>query len=158
MINEKLVQKIEKTIHKDELKHLQDLSIFQDTTGSYQLFNKYTITKTNGSYEVGFFTSSSTMLFWELKNAVTWCTFDRRNKIMDSKRIVELDKKIARLDANISVHQRMVKNSKNNEEKLIYLAKLGEERLMLKRLTDELNDFILDSKSWHAKRFNTKSH
>jgi len=158
MINEKIFQKIEKTIHKDDLKHLQDLSIFQDSTGTYQLFNKYTITKINGSYEVGFFTSSSTLIFWELKNAVTWCTFDRRNKIMDSKRIIELDKKLARLDANIIVHQKMVKNSKNNEEKLIYLAKLGEERLMLKRLTEELNDFIIDSKSWHAKRFNTKSH
>jgi hypothetical protein len=158
MINEKIFQKIEKTIHKDDLKHLQDLSIFQDSTGTYQLFNKYTITKINGSYEVGFFTSSSTVVFWELKNAVTWCTFDRRNKIMDSKRILELDKKLARLDANIIVHQKMVKNSKNNEEKLIYLAKLGEERLMLKRLTEELNDFIIDSKLWHTKRFNTKSH
>jgi len=158
MINEKIFQKIEQTIHKDDLKHLQDLSIFQDATGKYQLFNKYTITKINGSYEVGFFTSSSTILFWELKNAVTWCTFDRRNKIMDSKRILELDKKLARLDTNIVVHQKMVKNSKNNEEKLIYLAKLGEERLMLKRLTEELNDFILDSKLWHSKRFNTKSH
>ena len=156
MINEKLVQKIEKTIHKDELKHLQDLSIFQDATGSYQLFNKYTITKTNGSYEVGFFTSSSTMLFWELKNAVTWCTFDRRNRIMDSKRIIELDNKIARLDANISVHHRMVKNSKNNEEKLIYLAKLNEDKFQKKAMSEELQKYIAHSYVWQQKRFGLK--
>lgn len=158
MINEKLLQKIEKTINRTDINVLKDLSIFQDQTGTYQVFNKYTITKTDNGYEVGFFTSNNTVLFWTLKNALTWCTFDRRNRIMDSKRIFDLDKKIAGIETDIILHQKMIRKSKSNEEKLIYLAKLGEEKLHLRRFTEELTDYINDSKSWHAKRFATKSH
>lgn len=158
MINEKILRKLEKTITSNDIDALKDLSIFQDETGTYQVFNKYTITKTNNGYKVGFFTSNDTVTFWTLKNALTWCTFDRRNKIMDSKRIFELDKKIAGIETDIVLHQKMIKKSKSNEEKLIYLAKLGEEKLNLRRFTEELSDYINDSKSWHTKRFTTKSH
>ena len=77
---------------------------------------------------------------------------------MDSKRIFELDKKIAGIETDIVLHQKMIKKSKTNEAKLIYLAKLGEEKLNLRRFTEELTDYINDSKSWHTKRFTTKSH
>ena len=48
------------------------------------------------------------------------------------------------------VHQRLVKKSKKLEEKLIYLAKLGEEKMEKKQIIDELDSYVTSSKIWQT--------
>jgi hypothetical protein len=52
MINDKMIAKLAKTISAEDMEKLQDLSISQDSDGSYHLYNKYRITRTNEMYQV----------------------------------------------------------------------------------------------------------
>jgi hypothetical protein len=76
--------------------------------------------------------------------------------IVDSNRIYDLDKKVAGLESTIQGHQKLIKSAKNMDDKLIYLAKLGEEKMRKRQLYDELGRYIDTSKSWQTTRFNTK--
>jgi hypothetical protein len=107
-------------------------------------------------YEVTVNSFDTNKTFYTLKHAVAWCTFDKRNRIVDSNRIYDLDKKVAGLESTIQGHQKLIKNSKNMDDKLIYLAKLGEEKMKKRQIYDELGRYIATSKSWQTNRFNTK--
>lgn len=157
MISDKLLRKLTKTIPEAEMKKLSELSIIQGPDGSYFLFSKYSIKKNNGYYVVELDHIAGTKSFNVLKNAVAWCTYDKRNSIYESKRIHDLDNKLSSIDAAILVHQRLAKKSKKLEEKLIYLAKLGEEKLEKKQILEELDSYVETSKIWQIKQFNMKS-
>ena len=154
MISDKLLHKLTKTISESDMEKLSELSIMQGPDGSYFLFNRYTIKKHNGYYNVEIDRIAGTKSFNVLKNAVSWCTYDKRNSIYESNRILDLDNKLASVDSEIQVHQKLVKKAKNLEEKLIYLAKLGEEKMERKQITEELQGYVTSSKIWQDKRFN----
>jgi len=154
MISDKLLQKFTKTISNAEMEKLSELTIIQGPDGSYFLFNQYSIRKINDCYIVEKDNIAGTKSFNVLKNAVSWCTFDKRNNIYESNRILDLDIRLASVDSEIQVHQKLVKKAKNLEEKLIYLAKLGEEKMERKQISEELAGYVNSSKIWQEKRFN----
>jgi hypothetical protein len=154
MISDKLLHKFTKTISNVEMEKLSELTIIQGPDGSYFLFNQYSIRKTNDCYIVEKDSIAGTKSFNVLKNAVSWCTFDKRNNIYESNRILDLDIRLASVDSEIQVHQKLVKKAKNLEEKLIYLAKLGEEKMERKQISEELAGYVNSSKIWQEKRFN----
>ena len=157
MINDKLFTKLTKSIPKEDMEKLQDLSVFREPNGTYSLFNKYRIVKNNGLFYIEIDKVADKKEFNVLKNAVAWCTFDKRNRINDSNRILQLDIKLAGIEAEIEVHQKLVKRTKKTEEKLIYLAKLGEEKMERKRINDELTSYVYSSRNWQESRFKSKS-
>ena len=156
MMND-IFTKLKKVIPAEQINNLADLSIFRDTDGSYHLFDKYIIRRVKDEYEVTINSSYTTKVFYTLKHAVAWCTYDKRNKIVDSNRIYDLDKKVAGLESIILGHQKLIKSAKNMDDKLIYLAKLGEEKMEKKRLYSELTQYIAISRYWQTSRFNAKS-
>jgi hypothetical protein len=95
-------------------------------------------------------------VFYTLKNAVTWCTYDKRNKFYESNRIVELDNRLGGLEVDISIHYKLFKTVKDDNDKLIYLAKLNEDRTKKRSFTTELTRYVEESKTWQQKRFNLK--
>ena len=136
---------------------LEDVIIFQNTDGSYELFNMYHITKNeNNEYIVTMHTTFTTHNFNTLKHAVAWCTFDKRNMFYQANRILKLDNLLAGLEVDISLHTKIFKNAKDTENRLIVLSKLSEDKLKKRRYTDELYTYINDSKRWQTKRFDTK--
>jgi hypothetical protein len=157
MISDKLLRKLTKSIPEAEMKRLSELSIIQGPDGSYFLFSKYSIRKNNGYYVVEMDRIAGNKSFNLLKNAVAWCTYDKRNDIYETNRIYNLDNKLASIDAAILVHQKLAKKAKNLEEKLIYLAKLGEEKMEKRQILEELDSYVASSKIWQNKQFNMKS-
>jgi hypothetical protein len=157
MINNKLFNKLTKKISKEVLDTLGDLSVIQNSDGSYHLFNKYNIQKVNDTYVIQMDKIAGNKIFYVLKNAVTWCTYDKKNNIYESNRIFDLDKKLASLDTSILVHQRLAKNTKKMDDKLMYLAKLGEEKMQHRILSEELTAYVESARIWQNKRFNVKS-
>ena len=136
---------------------LEDVIIFQNTDGSYELFNMYHITKNeNNEYIVTMHTTFTTHNFNTLKHAVAWCTFDKRNMFYQANRILKLDNLLAGLEVDISLHTKIFKNAKDTDNRLIVLSKLSEDKLKKRRYTDELYTYINDSKKWQTKRFDTK--
>jgi len=150
-------KQLEKLMKSDFVGNLEDVIIFQNPDNSYELFNTYHIDKNkDNEYVVKLHTTFTTHNFNILKHAVAWCTFDKRNMISQANRILKLDNLLAGLDVDISIHSKIFKNSKNSEDRLIVLAKLSEDKLKKRQITQELNMYINDSKRWQNNRFNTK--
>lgn len=154
---QKAIDSIEKLIKADLLDGLEDIIIFQNTDGSYELFNAYTINKTkNKEYVVTMRTTFTTHIFYSMKNAVAWCTFDKRNMLYKAKRVLALDNLLGGIEVDIALHTKIFKNTKAADDKLIYLSKLSEDKYKKRRITDELYQYINDSIRWQTKRFNRK--
>ncbi len=148
---------LERAMDSNSLNELQDIVIFQDTDGLYQLFNYYIIEKKSlNDFVVTTKTSHTTHIFYTLKNAVTWCIFDKQNKVYESKRIITLDNQIGGLEVDLAIHKKLFEKAKNIEDKLIYVAKLGEDRIKKNAIADELHSYVVSSKNWQIKRFNKK--
>jgi hypothetical protein len=156
MVDNTTLNQITKAISKHDLRSLQDIAIFQDELGRYSLFGTYLITKENGNFNVTLETAYTFYEFSTLKNAVTWCTLDKRNRIIDAKRMVQLDKKLTSLDTAILVHTNLVKKTKSPEDRLIYLAKLSGEKLEKRKILEEIDTYINESKRWQTQRFDRK--
>lgn len=154
MINE---TRIEKFVSQQLLQSLQDIVIYQENDGSYKLFNAYTISKNpQKEYVVTGNTANTNTKFYVLKNAVSWCIFDKRNKMYEARRITELDNKLVSVDVDINIHQNLFKKSKVTDDKLMYLAKLNEDRIKKKNIIRELEGYVTESNSWQKRRFNRK--
>lgn len=153
----KWADKIEKIMTPPELTALADLIIYQDSDGSYQLFNKYVIQKSVGAgFDVTSTVSDTCHKFFTLKNATAWCIFDKRNKFFETRRISDLDAKLGSVDIDIQIHQKMFKKAKSSDDQLIYLAKLTEDQIKKRMMTDELDRYTKESKSWQNRRFEQK--
>jgi hypothetical protein len=150
-------KQLEKLMKTDFVGQLEDVIIFQNPDNSYELFNMYHINKSGtNEYIVKMHTTFTTHNFNTLKHAVAWCTFDKRNMLYQSNRILKLDNLLAGLEVDISLHTKMFKNAKNTDDRLIFLSKLSEDKLKKRQYTDELYTYINDSKTWQNRRFNTK--
>jgi hypothetical protein len=152
MLSEKLIRKIERVIPKDQIKSLQDIVVYQDPDGTYQLFETYSIEKIDSTYVVSSNSLSKNLTFSVLKNAVTWCTYDKRNKILDANTIVDLDHRLSRIDSDITIRQAMAKKAKNPDDKLIFIAKIGEDKLRRKQMVEQLDGYIRESRNWQTNR------
>jgi hypothetical protein len=51
----------------------------------------------------------------------------------------------------------MFKKAKKTEDKLIYLAKLNEDKYQKRSMSDELANYIRNSYTWQQQRFGLKS-
>ena len=150
--------KLQKMIPNSEMKSLQDLIIYQESDVSYQLFNRYVINKkTVSEYVVTTTFSDDPYTFNTLKNATAWCIFDKRDKFYEARRILELDNKLGGIDVDIMIHQKLFKKSKTDEDLLIYIAKLNEDRIKKQMIVDELDSYVSESKIWQERRFERKS-
>jgi len=150
-------KQLEKLMKTDFVGQLEDVIIFQNPDNSYELFNAYHINKNdNNEYVVKMHTTFTSHNFNTLKHAVAWCTFDKRNLLYQSNRILKLDSLLAGLEVDISLHTKLFKKAKNADDRLIFLSKLSEDKLKKRQITDELYTYINDSKRWQNNRFNTK--
>lgn len=151
MNKDKVISKFANFVKK-ELDFLRDVMVIQNADGSYELFDRYYIKKKgNGYFEVR--TSTDTKCFSSLKNAVTWCIYEKNCKLYETKRIEYLDNILASLEVSIPVHERMIKRHKSLDDKLIHMAKLQDAILKKQRMNKELQKHISISKYWQSKKF-----
>ena len=149
--------KIQKLVPEKELSALREIVIYQENDSTYNAYGKYMIEKnTDGIYNVSVLGTHTTKNFYKLKNALAWCSFDKRMLYKDSNRLHQLDQLIFGVDTEIQIHSRLVKKSKNEESTLIYLAKLLQNKAKKRSFTNEISDYIGDYQRWQNKMFNTK--
>ena len=156
MISNKFVTKINDFFNREYKKGAADISIFKNEDGSYELFDKFIISNQNNKFQVTKKTSYTTKNFASLKNAVCWCINDQRNKIAEMRRIEELDRLIFSVDAEIELHLNLISKTKSIDNKLIYYAKLSDEKIKRRVLQDECNKLVKLSETWQIDRFNKK--
>jgi hypothetical protein len=154
----KIDRKLDKMISNSEFAKLQDVVIFKDTDGTYSLFNKYHIKKKDANdIVVSLNNGDDVNSFFSMKNAVCWCVMDKIGKYQLADRVIDLDMHLSSVEVHISIHSKLFKKAKKTEDKLIYLAKLNEDKFQRKAMSDELNQYIANSYAWQQKRFDSKS-
>lgn len=154
----KIDRKLDKMISNSEFAKLQDVVIFKDTDGTYNLFNKYHIKKKDANdIVVSLNNGDDVNSFFSMKNAVCWCVMDKIGKYQLANRVIDLDMHLSSVEVHISIHSKLFKKAKKTEDKLIYLAKLNEDKFQKKAMSDELNQYIANSYAWQQKRFDSKS-
>lgn len=153
MINDIHIQKITSFLENQMSKNLTEIVIFKNDIGSYELFNRYIITVADNFYEVSYKNGSIIKKFYNLKNAVAWCIFDKRNKFNKTQRLEDLDRMIGSAEFNMIVHKKIMSSTKDIDTKLINLAKYNEEKLRKKLMTSELVSYIQESKNYQNSQF-----
>lgn len=148
-----MIDQIENFLRKEINHGLKEVAIFREIDGSYNLFSRYIIKKVKSNIIVEILNTSQRVSFNTLKNAVTYCIFDKRNKFYERQRIHDLDQKLVGLEVEINIENRLFKKTKAVDIKLIHLAKLNENKIKKKKYEHELNQYVSDAKSWQDKRF-----
>jgi hypothetical protein len=154
---EKIDRKLDNMLSTSEFAKLKDVVIFQDTDGTYNLFNKYHIKKKDvNNIVVSLNNGDDVNSFFSMKNAVCWCVLDKIGKYHLANRVIDLDMHLSSVEVHISIHSKLFKKSKKTEDKLIYLAKLNEDKFQKKAMSEELEKYITHSYIWQHKRFGLK--
>jgi hypothetical protein len=148
------MKKIETFIIKELNVNLSDAAIFKYDNDTYELFNKYIIKK-KSEYEFLVITSYEQKVFSFLKNAVIWCTFKKRDKFYEMKRIEELDILLTGIDVLIDQHTKLSISASDYEDRLLYLAKLNEDKLKKQYMLTEIKKYVSDSKTWQLTKLQT---
>jgi hypothetical protein len=151
MITDSIERTLLQMINSNDIKKLQSFLITEEA-GKYHLFNDYVIEKQDDNVLVSVNRQSTSQLFSNIKNAVAWCIFNKRNKYYEATRIVELDRRLVGLEMDIKIHKKLFLKSKE-EMKLLYFDKLTEDKLKKTHLTEYLNSYIVESTRWQRKRF-----
>jgi hypothetical protein len=146
-----------KVISKQELDRLQNIAIFQNPNGSYDVFNSYVINKTSNGITVELYNGDIINTFCNMKNAICWCIFDKQYKVAVANRVVELDLKLSAIDVSLHMHQKLFKKTKDADNRMIYLAKLNEDKFRKRQMTSELDAYISESNYWQQKRYQLKT-
>lgn len=159
MINDiELERKFNKMISSKEIDELQDISIFETSKDNYIVFKKYyVVKKSKTNIDVSLANGEVIYSFSSMRNAICWCIFDKRGKYVLANRIITLDRSISNEEAQINIHKNLFKKSKKTEDKLIFLAKLNEDKLKRNTMYQELENYINQSDYWQKHKFKLKT-
>lgn len=159
MMNEiELERKFNRMISTKEIENLQDISIFETCKDNYVVFKNYNIIKKSKTdIDVLLMNGDIVHSFSSMRNAICWCIFDKRGKYTLANRIITLDKSISNEEVQINVHKNLFKKSKKTEDKLIFLAKLNEDKFRKSTMYQELEDYINQSDYWQKHQFKLKT-
>lgn len=134
-------------------KKIKELFIVREDNGSYNLFGKYSIVKDKcDNYRISIFDEDIGLRFSSLKNAVTYCVFDKSNNQKDGKRVFDLDELVSSLDFSIAQTTKLY-NKADNDRKSILGAKIVEAKFKKKQALKEIENYINLSKIWQIKKF-----
>lgn len=150
----KALNKLDSFFSADLEKTVADVIILQNSTGGYELFNKYDLYKENNFVKVMVRYTHTIKEFSSLKVAMSWCIYDKRNKITEAKRLEQLDQLLTGINVAINSHKKTLSVSKNIDHKLIVSAKLSNDQHKKKLLTHEISGLIQNSKNWQLSQFN----
>jgi len=151
------LSQIERIIPKKEIDQLRKITIYQEEDGSYNLYDKYSVVKQpDNTYKVYVSGTHTEKNFYKLKNAAAWCGYDKRQMYKDASRLHQLDQLIFSMDTEIQLHSGLLHTVKDNEQRLIYLSKLTQEKAKKKKFANELSHYIDSYQRWQTDLFNSK--
>lgn len=136
---------------------LRDVMMFRNNDGTYELYNKYSIQKIHNGYRVSLLHGFNHQTFATLRNALSWCIYDYRNKIVDCNRIADLDRRFVSSTINHDIHTRLLKRAKTIEDISLYTAKIAEDDLIRKDVMRKLEAYIQEAHRWQQKKFESKA-
>lgn len=159
MMNDiELERKFNRMISTKEIEDLQDISIFETAKDNYVVFKNYHVSKKSKT-DVDVYLTNGDLIhsFSSMRNAICWCIFDKRGKYALANRIITLDRSISNEEVQINVHNNLFKKAKKTDDKLIFLAKLNEDKFRRSIMYQELESYVGQSDYWQKHQFKLKT-
>jgi hypothetical protein len=153
----KMFSILTKLLSKEKLSELERQSIYKDSDGTYNLFGTYLIKPAGHVFILSKNNTYTEINFTDLKNAVTWATFDNINNVNLSRKVLELDMKLTGAIENVRIYEGLCKKTKSMDSKIMYLSKLQENRIKRNTILNELESYIIKAKEWQYKQFELNS-
>jgi len=150
---QRMFNTLTRILDKDKLLKLESQIVYQDTDGTYKLFGEYSIKEKKQGYVLSKTYTHTVITFTELRNAVTWATLDKLNKVIESNKVLELDLQLSGATENMKVHDLLCKSTKDIDKRTVYLNKLTEDRVKKRRILSELDGYVAKAKAWQYKQF-----
>ena len=91
--------------------------------------------------------------FYSLQNATIFAILHKRNKIVEAKRMRELDMLLENANAEIELHKKHGTTFQDTEAKMIAFSKYEEARHKKKIYGSEVSEYLSETKSWQAGRY-----
>lgn len=145
--------KVAKFFNSDFTKDLVKIAIIKNTDGTYELFDKFTITVINKIYVVENKYNYEKIEFYSLQNAVVYCVFIQKKKYVESNRIYNLDKVLESINFSIVSLKNKIEKTKDKEYALIYSCKLTHDLAKKSKLLHELSSYKKQASYWQVTNF-----
>lgn len=153
----KVYQALESLVTSSVYEKVKDTVITKEGD-SYKLFESYLIQKQDVEFLIEKVNFHEKLLLSSLKNSVTWVVLDRMNDIMGAKQLVELDQRLTGLEINIKIYEKLLKKTKDINNKMLFQAKLTEEKRKKTRVVQDLGVLSEKSKKWQIRQFEKSSY
>lgn len=153
----KVYQALESLVTSSVYEKVKDTVITREGD-SYKLFESYLIQKQDVEFLIEKVNFHEKLLLSSLKNSVTWVVLDRMNDIMGAKQLVELDQRLTGLEINIKIYEKLLKKTKDINNKMLFQAKLTEEKRKKTRVVQDLGVLSEKSKKWQIRQFEKSSY
>ena len=159
MMNDiELERKFNRMVSTKEMNDLQDISIFETSKDNFIVFKNYqVIKKSKTDIDVCLTNGDLVHSFSSMRNAICWCIFDKRGKYILANRIITLDRSISNEEVQINVHKNLFRKAKKTDDKLIFLAKLNEDKFRRSIMYRELESYVYQSDYWQQNQFKLKT-
>ena len=153
-----LERKFNRMLSTKEIDDLQGISIFETSKDNYVVFKNYRIIKKSKT-DIDVYSLNGDLIhsFSNIRNAICWCIFDKRGKYVLASRIITLDRNISNEDVQMRVHNNLFKKAKKTDDKLIFLAKLNEDKFRRNLMCQELEGYVSQSDYWQQNQFRLKT-
>lgn len=152
MSEQHMFEIFQKMFSKQEIKDLTE-SLIIDVANGYELFGEYLVTKKDRKYQLTKYGTALDVTFYSLQNAIIYATSDKRNKVMETKRILELDILLEGANSGIITYKNYTEKVKDVESKIVGYNKLNEAKLRKKSIVNEIEKYMRETKSWQESRF-----
>lgn len=110
------------------------------------VFGEYAIVKIKNGYSVRARRTFTEVEFTSIRNALAWIIFEHQRRFKDSKRVAELDSKIASIDVEINIHKRVSRKA-DTSKYIILLNKIQDEISKKRELEVELDKYLTTVKT-----------
>ena len=141
---------------QNEFRDIVSNLIWQDDSGNYRAFNKYTIEPTKPGYRV-FCSATEIGVFSSTKTAISWCIADKNCNYKLSRDILALDNKLTLLKNDIAIRANVGDASKNALFKENIVTKLETKIIHKKQVEEELAKCINLAKYYQQRGFNNET-
>ena len=143
---------LKRVVKDKQLENLEKYLVI-DVKGGYELYGEYFIEQDSNTYTVSKKGTATVEKFNVLRHAVTWASMDKRGSYTDAARVILLDRLLEGATVDLQIHQNMYRKASDIEKKLIYSAKIQEDKLKKSQVTAELNTYITNAKNWQYRQF-----
>jgi hypothetical protein len=152
MAKKDFISTLKRVVKDRQLENLEQYLVF-DVNGGYELYGEYFIKPSNNRYTVSKMGTATSVQFNILRHAVAWASLDKRGSYTDANRMILLDQLLEGASVDLQIHQNMYRKASDVEKKLIYSAKIQEDKLKKTQVTAELNTYITNAKNWQYRQF-----